>query len=132
MPAFTNTIDDFEFEGLYGRLNPKAEQLEVIVRPGHDGESTRKTGIRAIPSQIVTMHFVADWEAARNAIDAYIDLIGGDPIQVIQNDVDYGLFKVMSVVDTNQTRAVTRVVGSIIPNPQVQQWCQWTLIGTEA
>lgn len=132
MPAFTNTIDDFEFEGLYGRLNPKAEQLEVIVRPGHAGESTRRTGIRGAPSQIVTMHFVADWEAARNAIDAYIDLIDGNPYQVIQNDVDYGLFKVLNVVEMPQTHACTRVNGSIIPNPQVQQWCQWTLIGTEA
>lgn len=132
MPAFTNSIDEYLFEGLYGRLNPKAEQLEVIVRPGHKGETTRRTGVRGAPSQIVTMHYIADWEAARNAIDAYTDLIDGRPYQVIQNDVDYGWFKVLNVVEMPNTHACTRVNGSILSDPGVQQYCQWTLISTEA
>lgn len=132
MPIYTNSIDEFEFEDIVGRLQPKAEQLEVIVRPGRDGEILAKTGVRAVPSQIVTMHYVADWLAAKAALEAYISLIDGDPYEVIQRDETFGYFRVLSVVELPQTRAVTNVIGSIIPNPGVQQFCAWTLISSEA
>jgi hypothetical protein len=132
MPVYTNSIDAFEFEDMVGRLNPKAEQLEVLLRPGHDGETLRKTGVRAEPSRIVTMHFVADWAAAKAALEAYNALIDGEPYEVIQHDESYGYFRVLNVTEMPQTRFVTAVVGSIIPNASVQQFCQWTLLSTEA
>lgn len=132
MPVYTNTIDAFEFEDMVGRLHPKAEQLEVLIRPGHDGETLRKTGVRAQPSQIVTMHFVADWAAAKAALEAYLGLIDGEAYEVVQHDESYGYFNVLNVVELRQTRFCTNVIGSIVANPSVQQFVQWTLLSTEA
>jgi hypothetical protein len=132
MPLFANSIDDFDFEDMFGVLHPKAEQLEVIVRPGRNGEALRKTGVRAVPSQIVTLHYVVGWAGAKNAIDAYIALIDGDPYEVIQRDESYGYFRVLSVVQLPQTRYSVNNVGALLSNTTVRQYCAWTLISTEA
>lgn len=133
MPIYTNSIDEFEFEDMVGRLHLPAEQLESIVRPGKEGETLRKMAPRAITSQIETMHFVADWAAAKTAYAAYQALIGADPVEVIQHDESFGMFHVIGVVESPKTQAVFRVNGSIIPNPTVRQYCLWTLLAvTEA
>lgn len=123
--------DYFAFEDIQGRLQPKAEQLEVFVRPGHVGETLRKTGVRALPSQILTIHYVADWAAAKAAIESYIGLIDGDPYQIIQHTTSYGYFRVLQVVEVD-ARACVNAIGTLIANPTVVQVCQWTVISTEA
>lgn len=132
MPFHDNKIIDgvteYAFENMIGRLQPKAEQLEVVVRRGHAGESLRKTGVRALPSTILTIHYVEDWTAAQNAIDAYDDLIG-EVVQVIQHTTDYGYFKVLGVVEQD-ARPVENVVGSLIATPTVIHLVQWQLIST--
>lgn len=129
MPIHVNTIDAFEFEDIRGRLQPKAEQLEVIVRPGHAGETTRRTGVRAVPSQILTLHYVLDWEAARDALVAYTDLIGLEPVEVIQHSLSYGYFKILNVAEA-EARAVVNVTGQLIPGAEVLHVVQWTLLST--
>ncbi len=130
MPFHTNTIDEFEFEDMRGQLQPKARQLEVMVRLGHDGESVRNTGVRAKPSQVVTVHYVEDWDAAKAAIEAYCDLIG-HRVEVTQHSTDYGYFKVLDVVQVG-AQACSSVVGSILTNPTVLHIVQWTLVSTDA
>lgn len=123
-------LDYYAFEDMRGRLQPKQQQLEVIVRRGHAGESLRETGVRAVPSQILTIHYVEDWTAAKNAITAYGDLIGS-LVQVIQHTTNYGYFKVLGPVVEVDARACANVVGSLIATPTVLQVVQWTLISTD-
>jgi hypothetical protein len=123
--------DYYAFEDMRGRLQPKQEQLEKHARRGHRGETMRKTGIRALPSVIQTLHYVEDWTAAKAAMTAYGDLIG-TLVQVIQHTTNYGYFKVDSPVVELHAQAVENVVGSLIATPTVLQIVQWTLISTDA
>jgi hypothetical protein len=125
-----NPDDYYAFEDMRGRLQPKQQQLEVAARRGHRGETLRETGIRAIPSQILTIHYVEDWTSAQNAITAYGDLIGA-LVQVIQHTTNYGYFKVLGPVVEVDARAVETVIGSLIATPTVLQVVQWTLISTD-
>jgi hypothetical protein len=131
MPYHLNTIGIYSFEDIRGRLQPKAQQMEITVRAGLAGEAFRRTGVRAVPSQIQTVHYVADWAAARDAINAYIGLIDGHPYEIIQHSHTYGYFRVAQVAEV-EARAVENVVGSIVATPTVLQICQWTVISTEA
>jgi hypothetical protein len=124
-------LDYYPFEDMRGRLQPKQQQLEVVARRGHRGETLRQTGIRAVPSQILTVHYVDSWAAAATALTAYGDLIGA-LVQVIQHTTNYGYFKVLSPVVEVDARACENVVGSLIANPTVLQIVQWTLISTDA
>jgi hypothetical protein len=123
--------DYYAFEDMRGRLQPKQQQLEVTVRRGRRGETLRQTGIRAIPSQIQTIHYVEDWEAAKDALVAYGDLVGA-LVQVIQHSENFGYFKVLGPVVEVDARACENVVGSLIATPTVLQVVQWTLISTDA
>lgn len=130
MPFHVNSIGAYEFEDLRGRLQPKAEQLEVIVRPGHAGETTRRTGVRAAPSQLLSVHYVQDWTAAKNALVAYGGLIGVAPVEVVQHSLSYGYFKVLAVTEA-EARAVVNVGGDIlVPGSTVLHVVQWTLLST--
>lgn len=123
--------DYFAFEAMRGRLQPKSEQLEVLIRPGRHGESIRTSGVRGAPSQIVTVHYVTDWTAAANAIASYVTLKDGLPYKFIQHTTYYGYFKILEVVEVDAAACVN-VIGSIEPNPQVVQVCQWTVISAIA
>lgn len=124
--------DDFvEFDAMRGRLQPRNEQPEVIVRPGKDGQIIRLTGVRGVPVRITTKHHVADWTAAKSAIDFYGSLIGGEtPVEIVQNDVSYGYFEILEVVEIEALPCIN-ARGTIISNPTVIQFCGWTVLSVE-
>lgn len=131
MPIHTNTIGAYSFEDIRGQLQPKQQQLEVIVRPGLRGESTRKTGVRGTPFQITTLHYVLDWDAAQDAMVTYLDLIhAGAPVEVIQHSLSYGYFKVLQVAQV-EARACVNVIGQLVPNAELLQMVAWTLLSTD-
>ena len=126
MPVHTNTIDAFEFEDIRGSLQPESEELELFSRPGKDGSTVRLTGVRGRPTQIQTLHYVADFTAAKNAISAYVQLKDGSNVEIVQHSVNFGNFRILDVVEI-QAQAVANVIGSIIPGAGVMQICQWTV-----
>jgi hypothetical protein len=126
MPVHTNTIDAYEFEDIRGSLQPRSEELEVFSRPGLDDTTVRLTGVRGRPTQIQTMHYVADFTAAKNALSAYVQLKDGNNYEIIQHSVSFGDFRILDVVQVS-ARAVTNVVGSLISGATVEQICQWTV-----
>jgi hypothetical protein len=126
MPVHTNTIDAYEFEDIRGSLQPRSEELEVFSRPGKDDTTVRLTGVRGRPVQIQTMHYVASFEAAKNAISAYVQLKDGGNYEIVQHTTSFGSFRILDVVQVS-ARAVTSVNGSIIPGATVEQICQWTV-----
>lgn len=126
MPVHTNTIDAYEFEDIRGSLQPRSEELEVFSRPGKDETTVRLTGVRGRPVQIQTMHYVASFEAARNFLSSYVQLKDGDNYEIVQHTVSFGDFRILDVVQVS-ARAVTNVVGAILPGATVEQVCQWTV-----
>lgn len=127
MPVLTNKIDTLFFDDLRGNIPLREQQLETFTRPGIDGVGFRKTGKRSQPTTLRTTHYVADWDAAKDAITAYQALVDTDPVTIIQHSTDWGTFKVMSVKQV-EAKAVTSVIGSLVNNPQVLQTCEWTVI----
>lgn len=126
MPIHTNTIDAYEFEDIRGSLQPRSEDLEVFSRPGKDDTTVRLTGVRGKPVQIQTMHYVADFEAAKNALSAYVQLKDGASYEIVQHTTSFGNFRILDVAQVS-ARAVANVVGSIVPGATVEQTCQWTV-----
>lgn len=126
---YSNSDSDtyYAFDRMVGDLQPKQEQLEVLIRPSRDGERLRSTGVRAAPSQLRTMHYVADRDTAIVAIEAYLALKDGLPRLVIQNGADYGYFRVLDII-ARQLIPCTSVVGSIIANPTILQVVDWVLL----
>jgi hypothetical protein len=127
MPVHDHYIDAYQFEDLRGMIVPRSEDIELLARPGKDDTTARLTGVRGRPFAVVTMHYVADFEAAATAISEYVQLKDGNPYEVIQHSISFGFYRVLDVVEAVPPRAVASVVGSIIANPTVQQFCQWTL-----
>ena len=133
MPALQNSIgntpDEFYFEDLQGAIALRKMELEIWTRPGVDGAGARKTGYRGRPFQLRSVHYVADWLATQEALIAYQQLIGEDPVEVIQHDNSFGTFLVLDVEQLPETHACYNVIGSIVDDPQVLQYCLWTLLG---
>ena len=135
MPVLQNSIgdnpDEFFFEDLQGALDaPHRWGIELWNRPGLAGTFARKTFQHAAPVQVRSVHYVADWLATHDALEAYRGLIGEDPVDVWQHDVYVGKFVVLDVVQLPETRACYNVIGSIVSNPEVMQYCLWTLMVT--
>jgi hypothetical protein len=126
MPVHTNTIDSEQFEDIRGSLQPESEELEVFSRPGKDGSTVRLTGVRGRPVQIQTLHYVADFTAAKNALSAYVQMKDGGNVVIVQHSVNFGNFRILDVVEI-EARASTNVIGSIVSNPTVRQVCLWTV-----
>lgn len=128
MGVLTNSIGSYTFDDLQGNVQRRREQLQVFQRPGVDGVGFRKLGQRTTAFQLVSIHYVLDWETSKTALDAYKALIGANPQTLIQHGVNWGDYDVQDVIQA-EARAVLNVAGSIVPGAQVRQVCQWTLWG---
>lgn len=120
----------FFFDDILGALQPKAQQLEVILRPGVDGESLRETGVRAIPSPIRTLHAFLDRGDALTALEQYLTLIDGNPYEIVQHDESYGFFRVLAI-QNQQLLPIATGAGWLVDNPTVLQILDWVVLGTE-
>lgn len=121
----------FPFDDLLAAFQPKAVQLEVIVRPGVDGESLRETGVRADPTPMRTLFYVGDRGDAKSAIVAYIQLIDGNPYEIIQHGESWGFYQVLKV-NPLPTIPCATAAGTIIPNPGILLVVDWLVLSTEA
>ena len=128
MPVHTYRIGPHTFEDLQGNLIKRGEKLEIFSRPGIDGVGARKTGKRTGPFTVTSVHYVLDFQAARDAVTTYQAMRGVDPVEVIQHSISHGTYL---VVDVQQVRveAVLGVGSTLVTDPEVRQICQWTLIG---
>ena len=117
----------FEFIAIVGTFLPTSEQLEVFSRKGQRGVTVRKTNERPRPFQIQTRHFVADRQAANDAISAYLDLKDGADYEWRQAGQYMGVYQIIELVESNR-RAVGPVVGGLFGNEEIQQLVTWTLL----
>lgn len=124
-----SSIGAIAFDDLQGALQPKCDQLEVIVLPGVDGEILRDTGNRADLTSVETLRYLANRAAAVSAISSYIALKDGAAYEVIQHGQSFGNFRVLGVQPL-PLAAVANVIGSITANPGIALRCVWTILST--
>jgi hypothetical protein len=121
----------YAFDQMRGVFQPKQQQLEGIVRPGHDGESTRETGVRGDPFAIRTTLYVPTRQDAVNAIAEYIALVDGNPYNVIQNGQSWGYFKILKVAQAGEPIPCASVIGTLIDNPEIKHVVDFTILSTD-
>jgi hypothetical protein len=121
----------YGFDSIDGPPQPRQEQHEVFVRPGHDGETMRETGVRGVPYQIRTVLYVADRQDAVDALDAYVDLVDGLPKYLIINGRGWGYVRVLNVANAGMLPCGS-VIGSLISSPTIKHVVVFTLLATEA
>lgn len=127
MPFHTNSIAGYQFEDIRNSLIGASQTFEDLSRPGKDGTAVRLLGVKGRPHQIFTFHYVADFEAARDAINAYSELKDGSAYPIIRHSTEFGNFRILDVIEVS-ARAVANIVGqTIVDSPSVEQVCQWTV-----
>lgn len=117
MALLTNKIGDFEFIALLGEVLPVELQLVADVRPGVSGMQFTRQGVWGEPFELLSQTDDVDWQSARYTFSQYADLVGDDPVNIIQNNYDYSatesiLFEVLKVTP-RKIRALAGSVGGL-------------------
>lgn len=128
MPVHTNSINGFLFLEMQGPPYLRQQQLEIIERPGVDGSGVRRLGKRGKPFQLQTTNYLADFSEAHNAMLAYKDLVGDDPVSLTRRTVSEGTFLVLEVVERN-CYAIFNSLGGFDGGEEVCHEVIWTLLG---
>lgn len=130
MPIHDNTIGEYRFIDIQGNIEPRGQQLELIVRPGFDGLFARKTGSRGVPFTIRTVSYATTFTTARAATLLLKELIGAEPQEVIKYSVSHGNFLVLNVREI-ECRAMVNSTAENTSGPpfQVRMVHEWELVG---
>ena len=129
MPLFSNSIDGNTFDDLQGSIVLRSEEIQVFKRLGVNGLGARLTGSRGRPFKLISVKYVLDFGAAKDALVLFAGLKGNNPLTIIKQSVDYGLFLVLDVREAQESQAILNPVGTIIANAQVRQVLEWTFVG---
>jgi hypothetical protein len=121
----------FAFDDMIGALHPMQQMTEVLERKGHRAESVRLAGIRAPDSRITTLRYWFDGNDAILALASYVDLLDGNPYEVIQHGRSWGTFIFLTPILNGPLLPVATASGTIEANPTVMQPIQWTLRNTD-
>lgn len=122
----------YGFDWMRGDLLPKETQVEILWRPGRDGERLRDMGVRARLSKIVTRLFVDDVADHLTLVESYLGLINGTPYEIKQHGESHGYFKIIRVTP-REPIAATSAVGHVGGGtPSVLSTVEWEVISTDA
>jgi hypothetical protein len=119
------------FDDMIAAFQPKAQQLEILLRRGRDGEELRETGIRAKPSVMTTVRAVEDREGALENLEEYTALQDGNPYEIINHGVSWGFFRILDV-NPRPLLPLAATAGFLTANATVLQVLDWVVISTEA
>lgn len=130
------TTDDGEekeyfFIDLEGKVGLRRRQVRVAQRDGKPGARVVLGGIHGVQFQLRSHNFVAHWEQARDALDAYHALkeIVLPPI-ITQNGHNYGRFALLDIEEVERTPVVSTCGGLPDGYPwEIYQECVWTFQG---
>ena len=108
-----DSIGDESFVLLSGQIDDPSDQVEVIQRPGVDGVAFRLMGNHPSPFELVSLEDFSSLSGARDAMIAYKALKGGDPVDLVWQDVTPDdQVKVIDVVQ-HELRAATCIIGGV-------------------
>jgi hypothetical protein len=127
----TNSIDKYQFLALKGQIEMPHKQVDIQQRRGVDGTEITVTGTRAIPFSLVSFRDEVDIDTAQTILIVMRQLIGQDPVVLIQDDFDVSVFNQVAVLDVRllSLTAITESVGGFLGAPKAFMVLEWTLIG---
>jgi hypothetical protein len=122
---------EFLFLDFRGYPSHRGEALEVLQRPGVDGEGFRLMGMRGKPFTLLARNYVTNFAGADAAIISYKQLIKHEPCGLVVNSVAIGSFKVLAVEYASEPKAVMTVSGGFPGDnlKQVYTEIAWEMIG---
>jgi hypothetical protein len=88
MPLTTNKIGDFEFIALRGEPVIPKQAVAIMDRPGIDGSEKILLGKKGVPFALVSQVDQASYQAAKETLLEYQDLIAEDSVALVQAGVD--------------------------------------------
>jgi hypothetical protein len=81
-------IGTFEFISLSRALSRPVQQIEREVRPGFDGVSFWRSGVRSEPMPLTSVADCPTVSGGLGLLTAYETLVGGDPVPVTWADLE--------------------------------------------
>ena len=116
------------FDVMGGTVDLPGDGLEVFQRPGRDGHRSRVIGLRATPSAIATVKFVANASAAKSTREGYASLRG---TIVTVYDADGVQADNVTVVDVTITGQRAVAYCSTLGSAGIKLDANWTLLAGE-
>ena len=101
------------FDDLSGEVITRAEQIEILSRPGVDGSGARRLGKRGEPFELTSVVYGPNWAWAKAGQLYYKAMVGQDPFYVIKQSVNWGTYILLGV-NIVRTEAVVSVCGNAI------------------
>jgi len=126
----TPKIGDTEFMFLFGSVDEHEMALELIPRPGIDGEAAAELGKRASQSLLTTWSDHTSAANADTAYDAYKALIGGEPVTITYSSGQtVANVLLLGCERQGQPKQMAATTGSALRNAGT--WilrCRWTVL----
>ncbi len=128
--ALTHSIGRFTFLGLSGEVSPPKEIVSADERPAVNGTELTKEGTKGRPFIMFSWVDAESYASAHNRGLEYRELVGGDPVELIQADCAFSLagFKVAVLDVTYKATAIGTSHGGLNPPSLGYLEAQWTLL----
>lgn len=132
MPSIVGPTTTFEFISLRGQGQTMGQTVEIIDRPGVDGQAYRQIGLRG---RIYHLIGIVDVDSNEEGIDAYVDMVQDCQGQILPGVFDdYGgeadnvMCLEVNKVDQRAVAGGTPVIGT---DPASLLYVQFILQNTE-
>lgn len=126
-------IGTFEFLDLVGNPEQVKRQIAALARAGVDGHTLIDEGSRGTPFTLLSRVDQEDFEAGRATYGEYCGLIGGDPVDLVWQDLEMTIPESFQVVVLNVVQRTLQALawgssGGL--NPPSLAWleCEWYLL----
>lgn len=119
----------FTFPQLLG--NPSVPEIiaEVLRRRGVDGAGVRVTTTTPEEFSLLSLSYVADYAAAKDAIADYQGLVGKQyGVKLTKDDIEWGVFDVLRVKEAEPPSTVLAKVSGSPGGAAVRHVCSWLMI----
>jgi len=126
----TNSIGDHVFIALHGNPVPPKECVQVLERPGVDGVGVWRTGKRGVPFMMQSSIDAESMAKAAETMETYKELIGQDPVSMIQDNVDStarGWLVIVENVSQERCHAIESSTGGQHPPSLAWLVANWQL-----
>lgn len=132
-----NSIGEFDFHALAGKIVPPSPRLELIQRPGIPGSAVRNLGYSSGPFKLRSLVDVADVAAGEVLLADYL-LAKGEQLVLVKDGVDFSdplqageigsWWVIVLDVQVEDLHAVMASVGGLSSPSGAVLICEWDLV----
>lgn len=124
------SIGAYSFVTFRGSINPLAEEIEIITRPGVDGVAAKQMGKRAQAATILTEVDVLDAAALTTLVAGY-RAIRGSLVTVVDGAGRTHTNILVADVRHVRTQGITAHAGGLVADSTLLVGAEWVLQATE-